>query len=204
MKITNPMFLQSAGNAGGTFVPYVKMKSAANKLGVVIVSCEGEISVEYQDNGIKKTDVYTDLEEVNLYIRADKNTYATIKGSLTYLDCSGNQLTALDVSGLNSLTYLDCYGNQLTALDVSGLNSLTYLYCYGNQLTALDVSGLNSLQTLYCYGNQFLSDSESATTFADSLYEVEEGKFASMMINGTQAETIQTAAEEKGWTVTVI
>ena len=112
MKITNPIFLQNAGNVGGTSEPYVKMKSTANKLGVVTVSCSGDISIEYKDNGVKKIDTYRDLDEVNLYIRADKGTYAIIKGDITYLYCSGNQLTALDVSGLNSLQTLHCYGNQ--------------------------------------------------------------------------------------------
>lgn len=162
MKITNPIFLQSAGNAGGTFIPFVKMKSAANKLGVVSISCEGEISVNYQDNGVIKTDVYTDLEEVNLYIRADKGTYAIIKGNITYLDCSDNQLTALDVSGLNSLTSLDCYGNQ------------------------------------------FLNNEDAATTFAESLYTIEEGDNATLKINGTQVNAITEIAEGKGWTVEVV
>jgi len=73
--------------------------------------------------------------------------------NLTYLNCSGNRLTQLDVSGLTSLTNLFCYGNTLTELDVSGLTSLTDLFCFGNTLTELDVSGLTSLTNLFCYGN---------------------------------------------------
>lgn len=39
-----------------------------------------------------------------------------------------------------SLGYLDCSSNQLTALDVSGCTALETLFCAGNQLTSLDLS----------------------------------------------------------------
>ena len=74
--------------------------------------------------------------------------------ALIYLFCSGNQLTALDVSNNTALETLYCYGNQLTALDVSSNTALTWLSCYGNQLTALDVSSNTALTYLSCYGNQ--------------------------------------------------
>jgi len=60
--------------------------------------------------------------------------------ALANLECSNNQLTALDVSGANKLGFLFCNDNQLTALDVSKNTSLTALDCSTNQLTALDVS----------------------------------------------------------------
>ena len=74
--------------------------------------------------------------------------------SLKKLDCSGNELTTLDLSGLTGLTELNCAGNELTALDLSGLTGLTELDCGGNELTALDLSGLNGLTELYCSGNK--------------------------------------------------
>ena len=73
--------------------------------------------------------------------------------ALASLDCSGNRLTSLDVSGLTSLTYLNCAANQLTSLDVSGLTALTNLDCSSNQLTSLDVSGLIALTNLDCASN---------------------------------------------------
>ena len=78
----------------------------------------------------------------------------TIRGDVTYFNCSDNQLTALDVSKNTALTDLYCYYNQLTALDVSKNTALTRLDCYMNQLTALDVSKNTALVTLYCRGNQ--------------------------------------------------
>ncbi len=73
---------------------------------------------------------------------------------LEILSCADNQLTTLDVSGLNNLEMLACYNNKLTSLNVSGLNNLTYLSCYNNELTSLDVSGLGSLVSLVCSSNK--------------------------------------------------
>ncbi len=54
--------------------------------------------------------------------------------ALTYLSCSQNQLTNLNVTKNTALTGLDCYYNQLTNLDVSKNTALTDLRCYNNQL----------------------------------------------------------------------
>ena len=74
--------------------------------------------------------------------------------ALTSLVCSGNQLTKLDVSNLTALTLLQCSGNQITMLDVSKNTALKYLDCGANQLTQLDVSNLTALTALYCNVNQ--------------------------------------------------
>ena len=88
--------------------------------------------------------------------------------ALTELNCSGNQLTALDVSNNTALTWLYCYDNQLTALDVSN-TALTELNCNVNQLTTLDVSNNTALETLDCSGNQLtaLDVSNTALTYLD-------------------------------------
>ena len=85
--------------------------------------------------------------------------------ALTYINCSGNVLTSLDLSANTALTYLDVsantalttlqfWGNQLTSLNVSFCTALFYLNCMGNQLTSLDVSACTALSTLYCSDNQ--------------------------------------------------
>mgnify|MGYP004464753457 CR=1 FL=1 len=60
--------------------------------------------------------------------------------NLKELDCSINQLSALDVSRNTALEKLDCSTNQLSRLDVSQNAKLKYLYCSQNELTSLDVS----------------------------------------------------------------
>jgi len=79
----------------------------------------------------------------------------TIKGdNITYLECAGIQLTALDVSRNAALTWLSCRINQLTALDVRRNAALTVLRCDRNQLTRLDVSRNVALEELDCRNNQ--------------------------------------------------
>ncbi len=73
--------------------------------------------------------------------------------NLKELNCSGNQLTSLDVSQNTNLETLDCFDNQLTNLDVSKNPNLVGLYCKGNQLKTLDVSSNANLNKLYCEEN---------------------------------------------------
>jgi len=74
--------------------------------------------------------------------------------TLTYLDCSANNLTSLDVSNNTALIDMDCEGNQLTSLDVSINTTLKILDCDNNQLTNLDISNNISLTNLDCVENQ--------------------------------------------------
>ena len=70
------------------------------------------------------------------------------------LNCSGNQLTDLWLySRGGSLRYLDCGGNKLTALDLSKSPELTELYCSGNKITALDLSANKKLQKINAQTN---------------------------------------------------
>jgi hypothetical protein len=94
---------------------------------------------------------------------------ASLKGieyftGLTNLSCSGNQLTALDVSANTKLIYLHCINNQLSSLDVSKNALLVQLSCSNNQLTALDVSANTALSSLTCSNNQLSVLDVSANT----------------------------------------
>ena len=105
----------------------------------------------------------------------NKNEDVIIKGKdITSLDCYYNQLTNLNVQGLNSLQSLDCFSNQLTSLNVQGLTALQTLYCFNNQLTSLNVQGLTALQTLYCFNNQL--SAQAFKEIFNSLLETENGK----------------------------
>ena len=72
--------------------------------------------------------------------------------ALTYLDCSENYLTSLDVSNNTALDALVCNNNSLTDLDVTNNPLLTELYCGMNNLGLLDVSNNPLLTHLYCEG----------------------------------------------------
>ena len=62
-------------------------------------------------------------------------------GRLTRIYWNYDNLSgAISFAGLDALTYLDCSENQLTELDVSKNTALTALSCSDNQLTELDVT----------------------------------------------------------------
>ncbi len=89
--------------------------------------------------------------------------------ALTFLSCSDNQLTSLDVSANTALTYLTCWGNQLTNLDLSANTALLDLNCSVNQLTNLNVSANTALTDLNCSTNQLTSLDLSANTALNDL-----------------------------------
>ena len=71
----------------------------------------------------KEAAAVTRIEAAGRGIRsmAELNTCFT---QLVYLDCSDNELTELDLSGLSKLTYLDCSGNNLTEINIQSLPGL--------------------------------------------------------------------------------
>lgn len=96
------------------------------------------------------------------YINVSKSNVKSLKGiefftGLTYLDCSGNQLTSLDVSSNVLLNDLLCGENQLTSIDVGSNVLLNTLSCGSNQLTSIDVSKNSELCHLECSNNQLTS-----------------------------------------------
>jgi hypothetical protein len=73
--------------------------------------------------------------------------------SLTFLDCSHNELTSLDLSQNNLLKYLYCSSNELSTLDLTLNPALEILKCNSNAITALDLSQNSVLNQLMCYNN---------------------------------------------------
>lgn len=74
--------------------------------------------------------------------------------NLQELDCSRNDLTALDVSQNPRLVQLSCMYNRLTELNLSANLALEYLNCNFNRIGTLDLTGHGSLRSLYCEMNQ--------------------------------------------------
>ncbi len=72
---------------------------------------------------------------------------------LTYLNCSNNELTELDLSNNPELVDLSCSFNNLTSLDVTNNPKLETLDCYENNLTSLNVSNNPNLIRLACWTN---------------------------------------------------
>ena len=127
----------------------------------------GSIELDIDAKSEDRNDVWIDLnnngiqengEKVNLFHNVDTYSFSSktvsIYGKVTELDCSFNQLIALDVSKNTALIRLKCYFNRLTALDVSKNTALIRLECYFNKLKALDVSKNSALTWLNCSCNQ--------------------------------------------------
>lgn len=193
------------------------------------------ITIDYGDGYVQKTVVNgTDekYDKGNWIKRGNTNfdyTYSdrkehtiTIKGNISGLNCSDNQLTSLDISNCTALTTLSCNGNELTSLDVTKNSALTNLSCTVNQLTSLDVTNCTALTYLDCQYNQLTSLNVSKNIALTSLYcfgnqftAAEMNKIYEALPNVGYDETgapqgdltcdklgNPSIAEQKGWDVT--
>lgn len=64
--------------------------------------------------------------------------------NLREIDCTGNPIASLDVSGMKKLERLACEFCGMTSLNVSGCDNLNSLWLKSNKLTAVDVSSCPS------------------------------------------------------------
>jgi Leucine-rich repeat (LRR) protein len=116
-------------------------------------------------------------------------------------------LTAPTVTITGAVTILSCSGDSLTALDVSQNSLLQELWCSNNLLTALDVSHNTALTELYCYGCQFKGAVMDAliASLPDRTGAEVAGKFVVVSVQDTEANqnicttTQVAAAKAKNW-----
>ena len=106
--------------------------------------------------------------------------------ALLFLDCGGNQLTALDVSQNTALTELGCYWNRLASLNVSRNTALLKLACNKNELTSLDVSQNTALTELSCDANQ-LTSLDVSRNAALTLFSCAENQLTSLDVSQNTA-----------------
>jgi len=72
---------------------------------------------------------------------------------LNYLNCTGCQVTSLNLTNNPELLSLYCGGNELSSLNLSHNIKLQTLTCSDNQLTSLDVSLLPELKKVIAHTN---------------------------------------------------
>jgi len=89
--------------------------------------------------------------------------------SLTYLDCSSNNIDTLDLTN-NYLSFLNCSDNQLIEIDVSNHLNLQTLKCSYNKFTQFDVSQNTSLLYFECFKNNLTSLDISNNIFLTELW----------------------------------
>ena len=126
----------------------------------LIIEANGDVTID----GVKES-AQTDGHGKHYTLTSQT---VTIRGDVTTLYCSNNQLTRLDVSGCTALTTLSCGSNQLTSLDASGCTALTEVYCHDNPLTSINLSECQSLKEFSWINGQLTSlDVSSCTSLTE-------------------------------------
>ncbi|WP_086031677.1 leucine-rich repeat domain-containing protein [Tenacibaculum holothuriorum] len=133
---------------------------------------EALIDLKIDTNGLNGNILVTDAEYVvNLNISEPltnkklPNVHSKIKDlsgieyfpNLTRLDCSGNEISKMNLSRSFKLTFLNCSDNKLESIDVSNSPDLRALNCDYNKLTSLKLGEKTALRDLYCNNNQLTS-----------------------------------------------
>ncbi len=117
--------------------------------------------------------------------------------NITFLECSNNNLTSIDISNNPELEILECYNNQLTSIDVSQNTALYQFECRFNQLTSLDLSnnpnivllsmGNNEIMELDVANNNILVILECTETLLESLDLSHNNGLISLICNDNDA-----------------
>ena len=186
---------------------------------------KADVWIDLNNNGTKDPGESDILFDSDKYYTLGAQTI-TIYGKVTYLDCSDNSLTALDVSHNAALQQLECYVNSLSTLDVTKNTALTYLdcgynllptldvtkntvlealLCDENSLTELDVTNNTELLFIFCHANQI--EGEKMETLVNSLFDrknTTEGYFmvhSSTTPTNVITQTQVAKAKAKNWRV---
>ena len=136
---------------------YISMTSLQSASGVfLMISGSGEMHINWGDGSPVETHTLSaSIENYYHYYSGSPPYVITIEGDdMTYLYCSANQLTGLDVRRITTLTTLNCSNNQLMVLDVSKHDALEELNCGSNQFSSLDLSHNSFLRQLWCTRSQ--------------------------------------------------
>jgi hypothetical protein len=107
----------------------------------------------------------------------------------TWLDCSFNSLTSLDISKNRQLDRLQCFNNSLTSLDITKNTALRFLDCSKTSITSLDVSINTALLGLSCGSTSITSLDVSKNTALTNL-TCDNNKLTSLDITKNTALTL--------------
>lgn len=141
------------------FREYIKGKFDTNPTdGVLSVSelaaaTSINISANTQIKNIKGIEYFTDLEELYCWETSIESLDLTKNKKLTFINCGDNQnLTSLNIMGLESLEVLMVYETGIKELDISINKKLKSLNCWDTEIIQLDVSSNLELLELQCSG----------------------------------------------------
>ena len=157
--------------------------------------------LDCRNNQLTELDVSANifLEGLNCFI--NRLTSLKLSISLTYLECSYNKLTSLDLNNITELIYLWCNENKLTSLELSNNIALVSLWCSINQLTKLELSNNTELKLIVCRRNNLSTDALNAL-FGTLHNNMSSDKNIHISYNPGANDCDKSIAKEKGWTVT--
>lgn len=130
-----------------------------------------------------------------------------IKGDVTSLVCTDNDLTSLTFEGGIALTSLECQNNKIEHLDLQDANRMTQMHCQHNNIKSLNLAGCTSLLRVDCYQNHLKGS--AMTTMVKSLYEatnepylfIIDTKAQDGLENNVATKSDVSIATGKGWKV---
>ncbi|RHZ35956.1 GTPase [endosymbiont GvMRE of Glomus versiforme] len=115
---------------------------------------------------IQRRSEITELDISKGKVKRWPNHERTLKGDLKLegftnlqnLNCSGHELTSLDLGECRFLTELDCQNNKLNILNINGCHYLDRVDCSSNNLRDLDPSNCTKLKEINCGSNNYLEE----------------------------------------------
>jgi Leucine-rich repeat (LRR) protein len=111
-----------------------------------------------RDNNVTTADLSALTQLMGLDFSSNSLTSLTLPASMPNLDTlnlSYNQLSSVDLSGINiQTTYVHIHHNQLTRLTLPATLTGTNLHCYNNQLDSLWIA--DGVNEVLCYSNQLV------------------------------------------------
>ena len=106
--------------------------------------------------GVKANGIDPETKK-QIYILDSEDGKISISGPVLFFECSGENITSLDISKNSQLKVLDCSQNSLTSLDVSKNTNIGTLNCSNNNLSSLSISKNTVLSILKCSDNRIAS-----------------------------------------------
>lgn len=108
--------------------------------------------------------------------------------NITFLECSNNNLTSIDITNNTELEILECYNNQLTNIDISQNTALYQFEGRFNHLTGLDLSN-NPNMVLLSVGNNDISELNVTSNHALFILECAETQLTTLDLSQNNALT---------------
>ncbi|SEP84442.1 gliding motility-associated C-terminal domain-containing protein [Hyunsoonleella jejuensis] len=155
------LLINFIGVAQNTFVPDDNFEQALINLGYDVAPLDNFVPTA-NINTVRELDV--SLLNINDLTGIEDFT------ALEVLDCSENDLTALNISNNTNLIQLFCAFNGITALNVSFNPRLRILWCNFNKIPTLDLSNNPNLLSLICNNNLLLELNVSNNTSLNTLF----------------------------------